>query len=292
MCDKHTTAEMRAILKKRGLTRRKFAAMGTAAALAACAPSGGEASAEPTLTEANVAIPTEDGTADAFFVHPRVGSHPGIIMWPDVAGLRNAYEIMARRLAAAGYAVLVVNQYYRSATAPILNTLSDWFSEKSQARLKPMMAQIDGAATARDASAFASWLDGQDAVTKTKKLGTCGYCMGGAFTVRTAAAAPDKVGAACSFHGAMLVTDEPDSPHRLLKDSQAAFLFAIAQNDDARAPDDKDILRKAAADAGRPAEVEVYPADHGWCTVDAPSYDKAAAEKAWSRMLAIFDNAL
>lgn len=291
MCDKHTVAELDATLARRGLTRREFAALGTAAAIVACTPADGEG-AKSALDEADVSIATEDGTADAFFVHPRDGAHPGIVMWPDVAGLREAYKVMARRLAAAGYTVLVANQYYRDAPAPILTSLSEWFSNEAQARLKPMMARIDGEATARDARAFAAWLDMQDAVDTARGIGTCGYCMGGQFALRTAAAVPARVGAACSFHGAMLVTDAPDSPHLLMKDTRANFLIAIARNDDARSPDEKDILRKAAREAQRPAEIEVYPADHGWCTIDAPSYDKEQAEKAWGRMLATYEAAL
>ena len=291
MCDNHTTDDLDAALARRGLTRRQFAAMGTAAAIAACAPTD-QAGATGGLAEEMVAIKTVDGTADAFFVHPAEGKHPGILMWPDVAGLRDAYKIMARRLAGAGYAVLVPNAYYRSAKAPILTSLSQWFEPESQARLKPMMERIDGKATARDAAAFATWLDEQDAVDRERRLGAAGYCMGGAYALRTAAAAPARVGTACSFHGAWLVTADPDSPHLLIKDSQARFLIAIARNDDKDHPEEKDVLRKATDSAGRPAEIEVYPADHGWCTLDAPSYDKDAAEKAWARMLATFETGL
>ena len=291
MCDNHTTDDLDAALARRGLTRRQFAAMGTAAAIAACSPTD-QAGATGGLAEEMVAIKTVDGIADAFFVHPAEGKHPGILMWPDVAGLRDAYKIMARRLAGAGYAVLVPNAYYRSAKAPILTSLSQWFEPESQARLKPMMERIDGKATARDAAAFATWLDEQDAVDSERRLGTAGYCMGGAYALRTAAAAPARVGTACSFHGARLVTADPDSPHLLIKDSQARFLIAIARNDDKDHPEEKDVLRKATDSAGRPAEIEVYPADHGWCTLDAPSYDKDAAEKAWARMLATFETGL
>ena len=129
-------------------------------------------------------------------------------------------------------------------------------------------------------------------VDTARRIGTCGYCMGGPFTVRTALASPERVGAAASFHGGGLVGDAPDSPVNLLAKTRAAYLFAIASNDDERAPDDKTALRAAADAAGRPAEVEVYPAQHGWCTLDAPVYDKEQAEKAWSRMLALFNASL
>jgi carboxymethylenebutenolidase len=225
---------------------------------------------------------------DAFFVHPAKGKHPGVILWPDIAGLRDAYKVMARRLAGQGYAVLVLNQYYRSAPAPIFKAISEWRTPEGQARLRPMIPLLNSGAIERDAWAAARWLDRQPAVSTKRGIGTAGYCMGGPYTVRTAHALRDRVRAAASFHGASLVTDKPDSPHLLLKATKASYLFAIARNDDARTPGDKDALRAAAKAAGRAAEVEVYPADHGWCTIDAPVYDKVQAERAWARMLALF----
>jgi carboxymethylenebutenolidase len=170
----------------------------------------------------------------------------------------------------------------------VLDSLVAWRTPEGQAKLKPLIAGITPEGTVRDATAFAGWLDQQAEVDTAKKIGTCGYCMGGPYTVRTAIAVPTRVGAAASFHGAGLVGDAPDSPVQLLAKTNAAFLFAIAQNDDAGAPGDKDALKAAAKAAGRPAEVEVYPAQHGWCTIDAPIYDKEQAEKAWGRMLALY----
>lgn len=289
MCDEFTEAEN---VHWAALNRRQFVTMGASAAALALTPGcmakpGPQDSGLPTASR-TVTIATPDGTADAFFVHPVSGRHPAVLMWPDIAGLRDAYKTMATRLAAAGYAVLVVNQYYRSAPAPIMQTMAEWRTPEGQAKLQPMIAAITNEGTVRDAGAFVAWLDGQAEVDRSRKLGTCGYCMGGPNTVRTAVAAPTRVGAAASFHGANLVNDAPDSPHRLLAQTQAAYLFAIAQNDDERSPTDKDALRKAAAEAQRPAEIEVYPAQHGWCTIDAPIYDAVQAEKAWGRMLALF----
>lgn len=289
MCDQDTEADNESWL---ALNRRQFTALGAGAAAMTIVPgcmaqthdgAGGVRTASRAVT-----ITTPDGKADAFFVHPEGGKHPAVILWPDIAGLRDAYKTMGTRLAEAGYAVLVVNQYYRSSPAPILNSLSEWRSPEGQQKLAPMIAAITPAGTVRDAAAFVAWLDGQAEVDTGRKIGTCGYCMGGPFTVRTALANPARVGAAASFHGASLVNDTPDSPHKLLAQTQAAYLFAIAQNDDARAPDDKVRLREAADAAKRPAEIEVYPAQHGWCTIDAPIYDKAQAEKAWGRMLALY----
>ncbi len=286
MCDDLTAIEEERALAFQGIDRRGFAALGAAGLGALAAPLA--ASVPQGLVERMVTLATPDGKMDAFFVHPAKGKHPGVILWPDIAGLRDAYKVMARRLAADGYAVLVLNQYYRSAPAPHFRAIAEWRTPEGQAKLRPMIAQLNSGAIERDAWGAATWLDKQAAVNVKRGIGTAGYCMGGPFTVRTARAVSQRVRAAASFHGASLVTDKPDSPHLLLKTTRARFLFAIARNDDARAPGDKEALRAAANAAGRAAEVEVYPADHGWCTIDAPVYDKVQAERAWDRMLALF----
>lgn len=287
MCDDLTAIEEERALESRGIDRRSFAAIGAAGlGVFAAAPLAAKNSA--VLTERMVTVTTPDGKLDAFFVHPAKGRHPAVILWPDIAGLREAYKVMARRLAADGHAVLVLNQYYRSAPAPHFNAIAEWRTPEGQAKLRPMIPLLTADAIERDAKAAVAWLDGQKVVDKQRGIGSSGYCMGGPFTVRTAHAVPGRVRAAASFHGGSLVTDKPDSPHQLLKATKAGYLFAIARNDDARAPGDKDALREAAQAAGRPAEVEVYPADHGWCTIDAPVFDKVQADRAWERMLALF----
>ena len=288
MCDDLTVHEEDAALAASGLNRRQFAVISAAGVLAACTSSQSEAKARAGLTESEVAITTPDGTADAFFVRPAKGKHPAIIMWPDVAGLRPAYMEMGRQLAAAGFAVLVVNHYYRSAKAPILASIAEWRTPAGQAKLKPMIAAITPPGVTSDTMAFVGWLDKQGATDRQRGIGSIGYCMTGPFTVRAAAAVPRRIKAAVSCHGGGLVTAAPDSPHRLIASTQASYLIAIARNDDARAPGDKDALRAAAKAAGRAAEVEVYNADHGWCTLDAPTYDKAEAARAWGRALALF----
>ena len=288
MCDDLTVHEEDAALAASGLNRRQFAVISAAGVLAACTSSQSEAKARAGLTESEVAITTPDGTADAFFVRPAKGKHPAIIMWPDVAGLRPAYLEMGRQLAAAGFAVLVVNHYYRSAKAPILASIAEWRTPAGQAKLKPMIAAITPPGVTSDTMAFVGWLDKQGATDRQRGIGSIGYCMTGPFTVRAAAAVPRRIKAAVSCHGGGLVTAAPDSPHRLIASTQASYLIAIARNDDARAPGDKDALRAAAKAAGRAAEVEVYNADHGWCTLDAPTYDKAEAARAWGRALALF----
>lgn len=294
MCDDLTESDNALFFARRDVAKLGAGA-GLAVMLAGCATSGGAGEAGATMLEtvsATVSIATADGTADAFFVHPVRGAHPAVILWPDIAGLRPAYEQMATRLAGAGFAVLAVNQYYRGSPAPVLSSFAEWRTEAGRARLQPMIAALTPSATMRDAAAFISWLDGQRAVDARRKVGSTGYCMGGPHTFRTAAAVPGRVGAIASFHGGGLVTEAPDSPHRLMAGFSAAMLVAVAQNDDARAPADKDALRAAADAAGRWAEIEVYPAQHGWCTIDAPVYDAVQAERAWSRMLAIFGERL
>ncbi|MEY4238829.1 MAG: hypothetical protein RL339_1430 [Pseudomonadota bacterium] len=286
MCDDLTAIEEEQALDARGIDRRSFAGLGAVGLAALAAPLAAKAPAG--LAEQMVTVTTPDGKLDAFFVHPAKGKHPAVILWPDIAGLREAYKVMARRLAADGHAVLVLNQYYRSAPAPHFNAITEWRTPEGQAKLRPMIPLLTPEAIERDAKAAVAWLDGQKAVDRKRGIGSSGYCMGGPFTVRTAHAAPNRVRAAASFHGGSLVTDKPDSPHQLLKATKAGYLFAIARNDDARAPGDKDTLREAAKAAGRPAEVEVYPADHGWCTIDSPVFDKVQADRAWERMLALF----
>lgn len=284
MCDEFTLETDRA-----ALSRRQFGVVGAATALAACSSTQvSGAKGDSTLKEATVSIRTPDGTADAFFVHPAKGKHPGVIIWPDIAGLRESFMAMARRLAGAGFAVLAVNPYYRSAKAPVLPSFADWLKPEGRAKVQPMVAAITPEGITRDGGAFVAWLDKQAAVDTKRGIGSNGYCMGCPFAVRTAFAAPGRVRAVASFHGAGLVSDRPDSPHKLLARTNASYLFAIARNDDQRSPGDKDVLKAAAAAAGRPAEVEVYAGDHGWTVPDSPAYNKPEAERAWGRMLALY----
>lgn len=246
------------------------------------------AHADTPLHESVVSLPAGDGTGDAFFVHPARGRHPAILVWPDIAGLRDTFKEMARRLARQGYAVLVVNPYYRGARSPVLERFSDWLTDEGKAKIQPLRSALTAEAITRDADAYTRWLLAQDVVERTAKIGTLGFCMGGPFTVWTAAAIA-HVGAAASMHGAGLVTDAPSSPHRMLGKGDAAYLFAIAQNDDTKDPSSQGTLRNAAKEAGRDAEIEVYPADHGWTVPDSPAYDASAAERAWQRILALFN---
>jgi carboxymethylenebutenolidase len=240
------------------------------------------------LSETMTEIATDDGACEAFFVHPATGQHPAILFWPDGVALRETMQAMARRLAAQGFAVLAPNQYYRSSCLPVAVDFDTWRTSEGLASMMAHIHLLTPDAVARDAQTFLGWLDRQAAVDGARGAGTQGYCAGGSMAVRTAATVPDRIAAAASFHGGQLVTDKVDSPHRLLEKARAAFLIAIARDDDARAPTDKDELRKAADAAGRPAEIEVYAADHSWCVADAPAYDDAEAERAFARLMALY----
>jgi carboxymethylenebutenolidase len=195
----------------------------------------------------------------------------------------------------------VPNPFYRVAKAPVFNSASSFnFQDQAEmAKLKPLMGSVNAPGAAeKDAVAYVAFLDAQSQVNKAKKIGTQGYCMGGPLVVKTAAALPDRIGAGASFHGGGLVTDKPDSPHLLAPKIKARMYFGVASNDDQRQPDAKDKLREAFAAAKVPAEIEVYPARHGWCVPDmpvdsgTPIYSMPEAERAWSKLVALYKMAL
>lgn len=287
MCDDGTAADNEEYLQAKKLTRRQFGAVTAGAGLSMLLPRAADAQS---VEEGDLDIRTPDGVADSYFVHPSSGAHPGVVIWPDAFGLRPAKKQMARRLAESGYSVLVVNPYYRTQRAPVVNTTN--FAEVRDT-LMPLMGSLNADTQTRDARAFVGFLDSQPSVDRNRKIGTMGYCMGGPFTMRTAAAVPDRVGAAASFHGGGLVTTAADSPHLLVPRMRAQYLFAIAANDDQSQPEAKNVLRDAFAAAGLTAEIEVYTgAMHGWCPPDSTVYHEAQAERAWSRLLVLFGNAL
>ena len=288
MCDEHFEEDVKKYLRQQGMTRRQFGALAAAAGFAAVLPHAANAQ---TVSGSDVMVQTPDGVADAYFVHPVSGTHPAVLIWPDAMGLRTSFKGMATRLAESGYAVLVVNPYYRNAQAPVVPDGSDFGSVRDV--LDPLMGSLNSETHVTDALAFVGWLDNQAAVDTSRKVGTMGYCMGGPMTMRTAAVLPNRVGAGASFHGGGLATDADDSPHLLVPQMQAGFLIAIAANDDERDPQAKVTLRQAFDEAGLNAEIEVYAGTmHGWCPTDSAVYHPEQAERAWSRMLALFDRAL
>jgi len=286
MCDQDHFEKDRQEYESLGrVTRKQFGIM-LGAGMAMMLPRVANAAA---VTESDVSVTTPDGTADCYFVHPASGTAPGVLMWPDIFGLRPAFRQMGRRLAQSGYSVLVVNPFYRTNKAPTAQAGAATPIDQ----VRPMAQTLNEGTHMTDAKAFIGWLDGQSSVAKDRKMGTQGYCMGGPIAFRTAAAVPGRVGAVASFHGGGLVADKPDSPHLQAARSKAQFLIAIAANDDARAPNDKNILKETFAKANLPAEIEVYTdAAHGWCPPDSHVYNEPQAERAWSRLLALYGKAL
>ncbi len=286
MCDQDNFEKDREEYERRGLVTRKQFGMILGAGVAMMLPKVANA---VTVTESDVNVTTPDGTADCYFVHPASGTAPGVLIWPDIFGLRPAFRQMGKRLAESGYSVLVVNPFYRSKKAPV----AEAGTATPMEQVRPFAQILNETTHMTDAKAFIGWLDQQPCVAKNRKMGTQGYCMGGAIAFRTAAAVPGRIGAVASFHGARLVTNEPNSPHLQAATSKAQFLITIAQNDDERSPNDKNVLRETFAKANLPAEIEVYAgAAHGWCPPDSRVYNESQAEKAWSRLLVLYGKAL
>lgn len=285
MCDQDHFEQDRLEYEERGsVTRRQFGVL-LGAGMAMMLPQVANAVA---VTESDVNVTTPDGTADCYFVRPATGTAPAVLLWPDIFGLRPAMRQMGKRLAESGYAVLVVNPFYRVKKAPT----AEAGAATPIPELRPLMQALTETTHTTDAKAFIGWLDQQPSVAKNRKIGTQGYCMGGPIAFRTAIAVPDRVGAVASFHGGGLVTEAPNSPHLHAAKTKAQFLVAVAENDDARAPNEKNVLKDTFATANRPAEIEVYAGAHGWCPPDSRVYNEPLAEKAWSRLLALYGKAL
>ena len=290
MCDEITEKENIEYLRKRGdLSRRDFGRISIGAGLSAIMLPKVAGAAD--VTESDVNITTPDGTADCYFVHPSSGKHAAVLIWPDIFGLRPAFQAMGKRLAESGYSVLVVNPFYRHAKVPVFEEGADFAVIRE--KVGPMRAAMTQEAIMSDAKSFVDFLDKQASVDTSRKMGTTGYCMGGPLVMWTVAALPDRMGAGATFHGGGLATDQDDSPHLLIPQTKAQMLHAIAENDDERTPEAKNMLREAYEKAGIKAEIEVYKGtNHGWCPPDSRVYNEDMAEKAWARMLVLFEEAL
>src|SRR6476620_7457026 len=286
MCDQDHFEDDRRQFEALGqVTRRQFGVI-VAAGVAMALPAVANAA---DVAEADVTVTTPDGQADAYFVHPSSGVAAGVLVWPDIFGLRPAFRQMGKRLAQSGYSVLVVNPFYRVQKAPT----AAQGAATAIPQLMPLAQGLNETTHMTDAKAFIGWLDQQASVAKNRKVGTQGYCMGGPMAFRTAAAVPDRVGAVASFHGGGLAATMPNSPHLQAAKTKAQLLIASAANDDMRAPNEKNVLKETFAKANMPAEIEVYTgAAHGWCPPDSGVYNEPQAEKAWSRLLAMYGKAL
>ena len=290
MCDEFTNQDEAAFLRANPITRRDFSKLGMAAAATMLLPTVANAM---DVTESEVMVETPDGMADAYFVHPSSGQHPAVIVWPDIKSIRKAFRAMGKRLAQSGYSEMVVNPYYRTHKGALLPDGGSFREPSIREMLMPHARSLSPETCVTDGKAFVEFLDAQDAGDSSKKMGTTGYCMTGSYTFRLAAAMPDRIGAAASFHGGGLATDKDDSPHRLVPKAKAGFLVAIAENDHERDPEAEPTLQKAFADAGVSAEIEVYEgAMHGWCPPDGDVYNEAQAERAWSRLLVLLEKEL
>ncbi len=278
------------------LGRRDFVALSVAAGVAAGLASG----AGMEVVETDVEIKTPDGTCNAAFLHPKSGSHPGVIIWTDIFGLRPSMREIGKRIASEGYSVLVPNPFYRVGRDQYTDASHVNFATEYQSKLAPLAASIgaDGACE-KDAIAYVEFLDKQKQVNKHKKIGTQGYCMGGPLVFRTCATVPDRLGAGATFHGGGLVTKAPNSPHLLVPKMKSRMYIGIAACDDKRSPGDKDTLKAAFEAAHVPAEIHVWEGTiHGWCVPDMPPnasgpiYNKPDAEAAWAKLVELYKTAL
>ena len=275
------------------LSRREFVALSLATGLDTATRSA--LGAELPIIETNVEVKTPDGICDAAFFHPTKGSHPGVLIWPDSGSLRPAFRELGKRIAAEGYSALVPNHLYRMAKAPVFPETFDPIKNRADAEFyrritAPFFAP---GAVERDAVAYITFLEAKKQVNRRKKIGVAGYCLGGAYVIKTAALFPNRIGAGVSFHGGFLATDKPDSPHLLAPKIKARLYFAIASDDDKREPEVKNKLREAFAAAKAQAEIEVYPnALHGWCVPDTKNPNKPDDERAWAKLVALYKTTL
>ncbi len=291
MCDESTNDSNEAYLaEKAGVTRREFAQLGAGASLLMALP----AVANPMdVVEQDINVPMTGGEmSDCYFVHPAAGKHAAVILWPDIMSIRPSFRAMGKRLAQSGYTVLVVNPYYRTVNGRITPEGMGFSNANLREVLMPHARSLSPETCVLDGRDYVKYLDQQSSVDTARKIGTAGYCMTGSYVIRLAADMPDRIGAGGSFHGGGLATERPSSPHLLAGKIKAGLLIAIAENDDAKQPDAKDILRESFKAADVAAEIEVYPAQHGWCPPDSVVYHEEQAERAWARLLALFEREL
>ncbi|WP_167151381.1 dienelactone hydrolase family protein [Streptomyces sp. MBT27] len=243
-----------------------------------------------------VDIPTQDGMADAYFVHPDGdGRHPAVLLYQDAFGPRPALNAMADRLAAEGYAVLVPNVFYRQGRSPVVSLPAHIDHDNRGAlfaELGPLMQGLTPDLVVADAHAYLGWLaDCPQAADGP--VGITGYCMGARLALYTAGSYPDRVAAVGGFHGGRLATDQPDSPHLAAATMTAEAYFGHADQDESMPPAHQELLEKALTEAGVIHRCEVYQgAGHGYTQSDTSEFDPEATERHWAALLDLFGRTL
>jgi carboxymethylenebutenolidase len=241
------------------------------------------------MLEHHVDIPTADGAMNSFVVHPQEdGPFPVVLFYMDAPGKREELHDMARRIAAVGYFVVLPNLYYR-------RTRDFWLQERTEPAMAVMfehMATLDSRTTECDTRALLGYVDAQRDADATR-IGAVGYCMSGPIVMWAAAQFPQRLACIASIHGANMVTDKPDSPHRMPPKIRCESYFACAEIDKWAPPADIRTLQAALETAGTPHRVEWYPGvEHGFVFPQRPVYNKAAAERHWERLFSLFDRCL
>ncbi|WP_327296212.1 dienelactone hydrolase family protein [Streptomyces sp. NBC_01197] len=239
-------------------------------------------------------IPTADGQADAFAAFPDDGErHPGVLMYSDAFGVRPVLEEMARELAGHGYYVLVPNLYYRHGPAPVVE-LPEYIGEEARpavlAQLLPLLKAHTPARVLRDADAYLGFLTARPEVS-AGPVAVTGYCIGTLFALRTAAAHPGQVAAVAGFHPGFVVTDAPDSPHRLVPELTAEVHLGLAEGD--LTPEIINELYQALDAAGAGHTTEIYPGTaHGFTMADTDTFSASGLKLHWDRLLSLLGRAL
>jgi len=241
------------------------------------------------MSHEQVSIRTRDGECPTQVFTPEgAGPWPAAIFYMDGLAIRPTLFEMAQRLADGGYLVLLPDLFYRAGPYEPLEPKKVFATGDVRAALAHLFGSTDNRRAAEDTGAFLAWLDTRGDVAGSK-VGTTGYCMGGAISLTVAGTYPDRVAAAASFHGGNLATDSEMSPHLLAPKMKGRIYVAGADQDGSYPPEMAERLETALSDAGVDHRCEIYPgALHGWTMADFPIYNEAAAERHWSELLALF----
>jgi carboxymethylenebutenolidase len=245
------------------------------------------------VIEHEVDIVTPHGVMDTFVTHPeRDGPFPVIFFYMDAPGIREELRDMARRLATAGYAVVLPNLYYRAGTGTTFDQTELRKEGPERERMWQLMYSINNALIMDDTRALLAFIDEQP-YARGDRIGCVGYCMSGQYVFTAAAEFPDRIAAMASLYGVGLVTDRPDSPHLRADRISAEMYFGCAEVDSYAPPEVVSQLQRALLATNTLFEVELYPGtEHGFAFPKRPVYDKAAAERHWERLLALFRRGL